>query len=943
MNRISIVIGVYIFLGVASALAQSGSTPQRVLWYDSPADNWNEALPIGNGRIGAMVFGGVANERIQFNEETLWSGGPRDYNHPGASTYLPKIRKLLQEGKQREAEKMASNHFMGQLSAEGDRMAWFNQVRQLGPELRERFQPEFDDSHWREMVLPTHGGWEVSGIQGIEGLDGAVWFRNSFQLTAELVKQDLILDLGKIRDRDFTYLNGELIGSMEGANEGRKYHIPAGTLNVGTNYLAVQVINYYDKGGFVGYNDATVPLAIYPVGTSAKQGVALPTRWTYVIQDENPPQVGRFQADYQPFSDLLLDFGEPKDVQDYRRVLDINNAISTVFYRSEGIQYTREYFVSHPANVLVVRLTADKPAAISCNASLYSPHVNSHTTKIDNHTLGLSLQVKHGALRGTSMLSVYTKKGKQQVTDGQIEVSGADEVIIYLAAATNFVTYEDTSGDPHARCRETLMSLTGDMFPEVRQGHITDYQHYFNTFSIRFGNGASNDLPTDERIERFAAHGDPDLVALYAQYGRYLLISCSRPGTQAANLQGIWNELMTPPWGSKYTTNINAEMNYWPAELTGLSQLHEPFFDLIDDAASQGRKTAAIHYDAPGWVIHHNTDLWRGTAPINHANHGIWLGAPAWFCFHLWERYRFTNDTAFLRERAYPLMKEAARFYQAVLVEDPKTGYLISTPSNSPENGGLVAGPAMDHQLIRSLFTNCIRSAQLLEKDQKWAADLQILLSKVAPDHIGQYGQLQEWLEDVDDPENTHRHVSHLWAVHPGDEINWEDNSTLMEAARKSLLMRGDEGTGWSLAWKINLWARFKDADRTYKLISMLMAPAHEGGGSYPNMLDAHPPFQIDGNFGGTAGIVEMLLQSHTRYLAILPALPTQLATGQVSGIRARGGFIVDLEWEATKLTKLVVNSISGHPVSIKYGDKMVRLETEKGKTYVLDAKLNLQ
>jgi alpha-L-fucosidase 2 len=447
----------------------------------------------------------------------------------------------------------------------------------------------------------------------------------------------------------------------------------------------------------------------------------------------------------------------------------------------------------------------------------------------------------------------------------------------------------------------------------------------------------------DRRLRLFnETPDDPALLSLYVQYGRYLLISSSRPGTQPANLQGIWNQDLDPAWGSKYTTNINAEMNYWPAEVTNLADCHEPFLRLVEECARTGRTTAKVHYGAEGWVLHHNTDLWRGTAPINHANHGIWQGGGGWVARHLWEHYLFGRDEAFLRERAWPVMREAARFYAQALVPDPRTGWLISSPSNSPEIGGLVAGPTMDHQIIRSLFAACVEASSILGRDREFAAELSRLIPRIAPNRIGRLGQLQEWLDDVDDPNERHRHVSHLWGVHPGADITWQDSPELMRAARQSLLFRGDEGTGWSLAWKVNFWARFLDGDRAYELLKLLLRVKDEaspvrGGGSYINLFDAHPPFQIDGNFGGAAGIVELLVQSHQGFVDVLPALPSALPEGSLRGVRARGGFELDLAWRAGRLTRLAVLSTAGRPCRIRYRGRIEEFPTEAGRRYVLE------
>jgi len=440
---------------------------------------------------------------------------------------------------------------------------------------------------------------------------------------------------------------------------------------------------------------------------------------------------------------------------------------------------------------------------------------------------------------------------------------------------------------------------------------------------------------------------DPQLIALYTQYGRYLLISSSRPGTQPANLQGIWNKDLAPAWGSKYTDNINTEMNYWPAEVTNLSECTEPLFGLIKDCSETGAIVAMEHYNLDGWVLHHNTDLWRGAAPINASNHGIWVSGSGWLSSHLWEHYLYTQDVGFLRNTAWPLMKGAALFYSEFLTVDPESGWLISTPSNSPENGGLVAGPTMDHQIIRSLFKACIKASEILDTEREFAAMLKIKADSIAPNMIGQYGQLQEWMQDVDDPDNKHRHVSHLWGIHPGSDINWDSGPKYMEAARQSLIFRGDDATGWSLAWKINFWARLLDGNHAYELIKLLFRPIgindiryEKGGGSYPNLFDGHPPFQIDGNFGAPAGIIEMLMQSHLSTIDILPALPSALPDGKITGACARGGFELSFSWNDGILSGVEVLSKAGKPCRIRYKDKTIEFETVKGESYKFDGEL---
>ncbi|MBD0376459.1 MAG: glycoside hydrolase N-terminal domain-containing protein, partial [Flavisolibacter sp.] len=620
------------------------------LWYNQPAAKWTEALPIGNGRLGAMIFGGVEQDRIQFNEETLWTGEPRNYDRKGAYKYLPEIRRLLFAGKQKEAEQLAEEHFMGLKSGEGNKEKWVQEMRSLKGISGNPALANYDDSKWKEMQVPAYEGWETVGF---EGLDGALWFRTTFDLPEQWKSKNLVLDLNRIRDHDFTYVNGKQVGTMEGT-EPRKYIISKEFLHAGKNTIAIQVLNYFDKGGIAGYKDTSRHIGLYPEGESEKNKISLVKNWKYFIQNDEPPAVPRYQADYQPFGDLWLNFKGHNSVSNYRRELDITNAVSTTSYSINGVQYTREYLASQPNQVVVMHLTASKPGSIYFEAVVKSPHKYSSTRKINDNTLGLSLKVRNGALHGESYLQVVTTKGTAIVQNDKIVVSSADEVTLYLTAGTNYKNYKDVSADPVASCKMALQSVQGKTYNQIKTAHSAEYQKYFITLSINLGKSENEKLPTDERIEKFASSSDPSLVALYLQYSRYLLISSSRPGTRPANLQGIWNDLLTPPWGSKYTTNINVEMNYWPAELLNLSPMHEPLFTMIEELAEAGKQTAKKYYNAPGWVLHHNTDLWRGTAPINAANHGIWVTGGAWLSRHLWERYLFTQDKDFLKNKAYP-------------------------------------------------------------------------------------------------------------------------------------------------------------------------------------------------------------------------------------------------------------------------------------------------
>lgn len=924
---------VFSCLIVTNAFAQE---PVYQLWYNQPASKWTEALPIGNGRIGAMVFAGVEKDHIQFNEESLWTGGPRDYNHKGAAAYLAEIRTLLFDGKQEAAEKLAAEKFMGSQSRAGDRDKWIAEMKALKGMHGNPAQENYNDQQWKTIAVPSYEGWETVGLKGF---DGAVWLRTTFELPEDWLGKDLVLDLNRIRDQDFTYVNGTLVGNTDGTSA-RKYAIPAKLLKKGKNSIAVQVLNYFDKGGIAGFKDTSRPISIYPEGKWSGPKVSLVKNWKYKIQNDEPPIVAQFQASYQPFGDLHLSFGnQASGVTNYKRRLDLSSALASTSYTLNGVNYLREYFASQPNQAVIIRLTANKKGRISLDASLSSPHKYSAVTKLNGNTLSLSVKVRGGALKGESQLKAVITNGKMSVSQGKIIITNADDVTLYLTAGTNFINDKNVSGNPATACVKALSSVQQKTYSQLKAAHVKEYQKYYNAFSVNFGRGENEDLPTDKRIERFATSKDASFAALYMQYGRYLLISSSRPGTQPANLQGVWNDLLTPPWGSKYTTNINMEMNYWPTGILNLPAMNDPLFRKTKALAKNGAVTAKMHYNANGWVLHHNTDIWNATAPINASNHGIWVSGAGWLSQHLWDHYQFTQNKLFLRDDAYPIMKQAAIFFVDFLVKDPKTGWLISTPSNSPENGGLVAGPTMDHQIIRTLFKNCIAATEILGTDAAFRETLRQKLSVLAPNQIGKHGQLQEWLEDKDDTTNKHRHVSHLWGVHPGNDITWE-TPDMMKAARQSLIYRGDEGTGWSLAWKINFWARFKDGDHAMKMVKMLISPAAIGGGAYINLFDAHPPFQIDGNFGGAAGIGEMLLQSHSQFVEILPALPADLPNGEVKGICARGGFELSFKWSNGVLTSLNVYSKAGGICLLRYGNKITSIATEKGTTYTLNGDL---
>ncbi len=734
------------------------------MWYDRPAGVWNEALPVGNGRLGAMVFGDPANERLQLNEDTFWSGGPSRNDNPAALAALPNVRQAIFEGRYTDAETMINQN-----------------------------------------------------------------------MTAS-----------------------QLHGSM-----------------------------------------------------------------------------------YQPIGNLNLSFPGHDNYADYYRELNLRRAVFTARYNVGGVTYTREVFASQPDQVVVVRLSADQPGRLSFSVGIDGPLQNGMNV-LDANTLELtgrssSHEGVNGQVSFDARVKVLNTGGSTATASNGINVDNADEVVILVSIATNFVDYTTLTANETQRCTQYLSAAEGKSYADLLDTHLTAFQNYFDRSSLDLGASSASlsSLPTDQRITDFSRNTDPDLVTMYYQFGRYLLISSSQPGGQPANLQGLWNDQTNPPWDSKYTININTEMNYWPAEKCNLSETHDPLLRLVEELSESGRQTAATMYGCDGWVAHHNTDIWRISGVVDGAFWGMWPMGGAWLSQHLWERYLYSGDLGYL-DSIYPVLRSACEFYQDFLIEEPSNQWLVVSPSISPENTpaghstSVCAGTTMDNQILFDLFSKTIKAASLLNRDSALMAEFQAILERLSPMHIGNFGQLQEWLEDWDDPNSTHRHVSHLYGLFPSNQISPYTSPELFDAARTTLIHRGDVSTGWSMGWKVNFWARLLDGNHALRLIRdqlTLVDPVNGGdnGGTYPNFFDAHPPFQIDGNFGCTSGIAEMLLQSHDGAIHVLPALPDDWASsGEVRGLRTYGGFEVDFSWSNGQVEELVIQSSLGGNCRIRVPNEVV-------------------